>query len=293
MPEQIAHRPWAKPVVAFLFTGQGSQFPAMTAALHRESAAYRHHLDEADAALRPYTDRSVRDLVLGGDTCVDETEFAQPALFAVGYALARTLTAAGAGPAAVLGHSVGEFAAAVIAGALTLDEGARLVAARGRLMQALPAGGGMLAVKAARGELHPHLDAHPQVAVGAVNGPQDTVLSGPREALAQIAEALTEDGIRCRMLDAPLAFHSPLVRPALDRFHAAAATTEPAAPGVPMASTLHGRLLGRQETTDAGYWVRQAAEPVLFADALADLDATIAPHPPHRDRPPRPAAAAG
>lgn len=137
-PAGIGGRPWGRPVVAFLFTGQGSEFPGMTARLHRESAAYRRHLDEADEALAAPLGTSVRDLILGGDDRVHRPEFAQPALFAVGYALARTLTALGIAPAAVLGHSLGEYAAAVTAGALELDEAARLVVRRGALTGELP-----------------------------------------------------------------------------------------------------------------------------------------------------------
>ncbi|MCM2426195.1 type I polyketide synthase [Streptomyces sp. RKAG337] len=275
-PAGVAHRPWSRPVVAFLFTGQGSQFPAMTAGLHRDSAVYRHFLDEADAALAPHTGGSVRDLILGGEQRIHETGNAQPALFAVGYALARTLTELGVRPAAVLGHSIGEYPAAVLAGVLSLDEAARLVAVRGALMQELPAGGGMLAVNASPAELRSLLDDEPQVGLGAVNGPADVVLSGAVQALERITEILRSRGVRTRAVPVSHAFHSPLMAPALTRFAETAGTVAAAPPQVPLASTRYGRML-RDEPMDGAYWTGQAAEPVLFSSALGALNEALAP----------------
>ncbi|MCF3131980.1 type I polyketide synthase [Streptomyces olivochromogenes] len=277
LPEQVAHRPWSRPSVAFLFTGQGAQYAGMTAGLYRESAAYRQHLDAADAALLPYVDTSVRDLLLAGDERGVAGDLTQPALFAVAYALAATLTAFGIRPAAVLGHSVGEFAAAVTAGVLTLDEAAHLVAARGRLMHGLPEGGAMLSVQAGPDALRQLLAEEPQAHIAALNGPRDTVLSGTAEALARIAETLEEAQVRARDLQAPAAFHSPLVRPVLDRLRSAAGSTEPRTPEIPVFSTRYGRLLADTERMDADYWAAQAESPVLFADALADLETVCAP----------------
>lgn len=130
---------------AFVFTGQGSQHPGMTAGLHLHSTGYRTFLEEADAALLPHTRQSMAELILGDDPRIHRTALAQPALFAVGYALARTLQEAGVQPVAVLGHGIGEFAAATVAGALTLDDAAGLVSLRGASMQRLPPGGGMMA----------------------------------------------------------------------------------------------------------------------------------------------------
>jgi acyl transferase domain-containing protein len=271
------HRPWARPVVAFVFTGQGSQFPGMTAALHRESSAYRRHLDEADAALAVHTGSSVRDLILGGDERVHGTEFAQPALFAVGYALARTLTGLGVRPAAVLGHSVGEYAAAVTAGALSLEDAARLVARRAALMRELPPGGGMLAVRAGAGgeELTGILAEEPEVVVAAVNSPVDVVLSGSLEALERIEKTLRGLGTPTRQLEVSHAFHSPLVAPVAQALRAESVSAVP--PAVPLASTRYGRLLGAGEPMDAGYWAGQTEAPVLFADALTALARAAAP----------------
>ncbi|MFJ7591008.1 beta-ketoacyl synthase N-terminal-like domain-containing protein [Streptomyces sp. NPDC097617] len=269
-----AGRPWGRPVVAFLFTGQGSEFPGMTAGLHRESPAYRRHLAEADAAIAAHLGESVSELILSGDERVHRPEFAQPALFAVGYALARTLTSLGITPAAVLGHSLGEYAAAVTAGALDLAEAARLVVRRGALTAELPAGGAMIAVAAGPEEFADLLAGEPGTVVAALNGPADTLLSGPREALERIGRELTGRGVRVGPLPAPYAFHSPLMAPA-----AAALRTETvpcAPPAIPVASTRHGRIL-RHEPMDAGYWADQIEEPVLMDTALGALALDVAP----------------
>ncbi|WP_030692728.1 type I polyketide synthase [Streptomyces globisporus] len=269
-----ALRPRSAPVVAFLFTGQGSQFAGMTADLHRESPAYRRRLDEADAALAPHLGSSVRDLLLSGDERVHRTRYAQPALFAVGHALAATLADLGVRPAAVLGHSVGEFAAAVAAGALELADAARLVAARGALMDELPSGGAMLAVRAGEDRIAGLLAGRaggPGVALAVVNGPEDVVLAGAAEELRRVDRALRREGIRTRFLDVSHAFHTAALRPALGRFGDEARTVRPVRPGVAFASTRYGRTLREGESLDAEYWVGQAAEPVRFDAALAAL----------------------
>ncbi|EFL20198.1 malonate decarboxylase, epsilon subunit [Streptomyces sp. C] len=263
-------------MIGFLFSGQGVQEPGMTAALYRQSPLYRRRLDEADAALAPHLGGSVRDLLLGGDPALHRTRWAQPALFAVGHALAATLSDLGAGPHVVLGHSVGEFAAAVSAGVLTLEEAARLVAERARLMDALPEGGGMLAVRAGREAVEEFLDPGRGVSLAAVNGPRNTVLSGGLAELERVAGVLRGRGAHCRAVGVPHAFHSPLMDPVLEPLAAAAAGITPAAPRIPLASTRYGRLLA-DEPMDGAYWAAQAAGPVLFADALADLVARTAP----------------
>ncbi|GAA2939117.1 type I polyketide synthase [Streptomyces enissocaesilis] len=262
--------PAGRPRTAFLFTGQGSQYPAMTAGLYRDSALYRAFLDEADAALLPHTGRSVRDLILGGDEAVHRTRWTQPALFAVGYALGRTLAELGVRPALLLGHSVGEYAAACLAGALPLEGAARLIAARGELMQELPEGGGMMSVRAPADSLRERVAAEPLVGVAAVNGPQATVLSGDLAALARIESGLQAEDVRTRRLQVSHAFHSPLMRPMLDRFALIATEVGGGVPEVPVYSTVRGRVLDG-EAMDAAYWVEHVGAPVLFADAAARL----------------------
>ena len=256
--------------VAFLFTGQGSQYPGMTAGLHRESPLYRRFLDEADAALLPHTGTSVRQLILDGDEAVHRTGFTQPALFAVGWALGRTLTELGAEPAVLLGHSVGEFAAAALAGALTLEGAARLVAARGRLMQQLPAGGGMLAVREGHEALAARLAGEPDVSVAVVNGPDATVLAGDLAALERVEKELGSEDVTTRRLNVSHAFHSPLMEPMLEEFAEVAREVGGGVPRLPLYSTVHGRLL-ESEAMDAAYWVAHVRSPVLYADAAAAL----------------------
>ncbi len=269
-----AGRPWGRPVVAFLFTGQGSEFPGMTAGLHRESPAYRRHLAEADAAIAVHLGESVSELILSGDERVRRPEFAQPALFAVGYALARTLGSLGITPAAVLGHSLGEYAAAVTAGALDLAEAARLVVRRGALTADLPGGGAMIAAATGPEELAALLADEPGTVVAALNGPADTVLSGPRAALERIGRELAGRGVRVAPLPVPYAFHSPLMAPAAAALRTG--TVRCAPPTVPVASTRYGRMLGH-EPMDADYWADQIEEPVLMDTALEALVLDVGP----------------
>lgn len=262
--------PAEPPLPAWLFTGQGAQYPGMAARLHRESALFRHHFDAADTALRPHTDGSVRELLLGADPAVHRTGWAQPALFAVGYALGASLADLGVRPQLLLGHSVGEYAAAVLAGALPLDAASRLIAARGALMQQLPDGGGMIAVRSPAEPLREYVDHEPLVGYAALNGPASTVLSGDLAALNRIAEALSGRQISVRRLEVSHAFHSPLMRPVLDPFHQLAEEIGGGVPTVPVYSTLRGKLL-ESEPMDATYWTEHISAPVLFADAAAQL----------------------
>ncbi|MFP3992328.1 beta-ketoacyl synthase N-terminal-like domain-containing protein [Streptomyces sp. E11-3] len=272
----VIDRPASAPTVAFLFSGQGSHFPAMTAGLYQDCATYRHFMDEADAALSPYTGASVRDLILAADPRVHQTAFTQPALFAVGYALARTLVELGIEPEALLGHGVGEFAAAVIGGALSLADAARLVAARGALMQYLPSGGAMYAVRAGQDTLRELVEAEPDVEFAAFNGPRDVVLSGSRPALERLVDGLAEHGVRGRDLGVAHAFHSALMEPAAERFAAVVSALDTAPSRIPFFSTLRGGPTG-DDPLDGAYWTAQARQPVRFDAALASLTETVAP----------------
>ncbi|MDB1089570.1 acyltransferase domain-containing protein [Streptomyces sp. ACA25] len=254
---------------AFVFTGLGAQHPGMTAALYIQCPDYRTALDEAAEALLPYTGVSVVDLILSGDTRLHQTAFAQPSLFAVGYALARMLEQAGVVPAAVLGQGIGEYAAAVVVGALTLPDAAKLVAIRGAFLQYLPSGGGMMATG-----LSPYEAAHlaaPEatVGIGVINGPRSTVLSGDRGALERIEDQLRARGQRCIHLPGTHAFHSPLMEPAVPRFEAVARRLPGGAPRLPFYSTVRGRLT--TEPLHSGYWTEQITAPVRFAEAARQL----------------------
>ncbi|WP_240135216.1 type I polyketide synthase [Streptomyces sp. MUM 178J] len=259
------------PTVAFAFTGQGAQHPGMTASLYRHSALYRAFLDEASAALEPHTRAPVRETILAGDPAVHRTGLAQPALFAVEYALARTLMELGVRPVAVVGHSVGEFAAAVVAEALDLADAARLVAVRGTLMQRLPEGGGMLATRARPAEAAALVADEPSVGVAALNGPGSTVLSGDLTALGRVRARLEERGLACTPLTVSHAFHSPLMAPVLRDFEEAASRVTSGRPRLPFHSTVRGRLLAPGEDLDAAYWTEHIASTVLFEAAARSL----------------------
>ncbi|MGK5627332.1 acyltransferase domain-containing protein [Streptomyces sp. URMC 123] len=254
---------------AFVFTGQGCQHPGMTSGLYLHSTGYRTFLDEAADALLPYTGLSIVDLILSNDVRVHQTAFAQPALFAVEYALARTLEEAGIQPVAVLGHGIGEFAAATVAGALSLADAAKLVAVRGAFMQYLPSGGGMMATCAAPYEAAELAAAEPGVDIGAINAAKATVLSGDLKGLERIQERLEARGIACLPLKVTHAFHSPLMEPMLSKFQVVARRLPGGAARLPFYSTVHGRMT--TEPLYAPYWTEHITAPVRFADAARAL----------------------
>jgi 8-amino-7-oxononanoate synthase len=246
----------------WLFSGQGTQFPGMATALYESSAVFREAFDEVDAAMAPHLNARIRDVM--NDEAVDRTGFAQPAIFALQYAQAQALLRLGAEPAWLLGHSIGEYAAAAIAEVLSLDDACRLVVARGRLMQQLPAGGGMLAVRANVGDVSGFpLD------LAAVNGPSEIVLSGAKEAIEDAARTLQQARITVRQLNVSHAFHSQLMEPMTAAFASIAAECSYELPAFPIFSTLHGRLLGDDEPMDADYWTAHVRATVRFADAAA------------------------
>jgi len=258
------------PRIAFAFTGQGAQYPGMTARLYLGHDGYRRHLDAAAEALRPYTGTSVTDLIVRGDLRVHQTGFTQPTMFAIEYALAATLLDAGIRPVAVIGHSIGEFAASVVAGGLCLDDAALLVAVRGAYMQYLPSGGGMLAVRAAPEELEHFVQRSAKVGFGAFNGPRATVLSGDLGALEHIHDELTRRKVAARLLQVSHGFHSPLMQPMLQRFARVASRVPPNPPKLAFYSTVRGRRL-LNEALGALYWTEHISAPVRFAQAAQRL----------------------
>ncbi|WP_335984370.1 type I polyketide synthase, partial [Streptomyces sp. CA2R106] len=261
--------------VGLVFAGQGSQWTGMGRELYGSSPLFAEVFDQVCGLLQTElgTAVPVRDVVLGVEGVdaglADQTLYAQTGLFAFEVALAAVLEAAGVRPDAVVGHSVGEVAAAYVAGVLSLPDAAKLVAVRARLMQELPSGGAMASIKAPEAEVVASFaDVTGDIAVAAVNGPDSVVVSGAVEAVDALVELWRERGRRVRPLRVSHAFHSPAMDPVLDGLGATAQEIEHSRPKVLWAGALTGALVS---DPDAGYWTAQARQAVRFADAVAAL----------------------
>ncbi|MEU8385433.1 type I polyketide synthase, partial [Streptosporangium sp. NPDC048865] len=265
------------PRVAFLFAGQGSQYFGMARELYETEPVFREVFDRCERTLAPLLGASLSDLMMYGDdpALIDETRVTQPALVTVEIALAALWESWGVTPAVLMGHSVGEIAAAIHAEVLDLETGLTLIAERARLMQATERGA-MLAVVAGETDVAGWI-AGRDLDVAAVNGPESTVVSGPSEAMDEFVGWLQDQGVRHRRLSVSHAFHSRLLDPMIGDFTAAVAAMEMRDPQVPIISNLTGRLVAPGEY-DAEYWARHAREPVRFhagAQRLADLDVDV------------------
>lgn len=276
-----------QPRVAFLFTGQGAQYTGMSQALYKREPVFRDALDRCAELLAPHLDLPLIDLLFGEATSqLDQTTYTQPALFALEYALSELWRSWGITPVAVLGHSVGEYVAAVVAGVLSLEDGLNLIAARGRLMGSLPAGGTMAAIFAPLQQVEAAIAPYAeQLAVAAVNGPEHTVISGTAEAVAAVMAQFTARDVRAQRLTVSHAFHSPLMEPILDSFERVVAGVGLRPARLPLISNLSGAPAG-DEVLRPAYWRQHLREAVRFGagvEALrqlgADVLVEVGPHP--------------
>lgn len=272
----------AQPKIAFLFTGHGAQYREMSRELYQTQPLFRHSIDRCDEIIRAgnYLDCSLLDILyLQGDPAekalIDIFAYAQPALFALEYALAQLWLAWGITPDVVMGHSTGEYVAACVAGVFSLEDGLKLVAERGSLMQNVAQAGGMVAVTASEADvttlLQEIVPMYPDmVAIAAINGPESVVVSGVREALDALCAALRLQAIKHERLAIPVAAHSPLMRPVLAEFAPLTEQVHYATPTITLISNVTGEI-ATSEVTTAEYWRRHLLQPVRFAQSMQTI----------------------
>ncbi|MBU8897887.1 SDR family NAD(P)-dependent oxidoreductase [Corallococcus sp. M34] len=277
-PSMFQGKQEGTPRCAFLFTGQGAQWLGMGEELFRTEPLFRRTLLRCDEVLAPMLGQSLTSLLYPAArderarARLDETGCTQPALFALEYALAQVWMQWGLTPEAVMGHSVGEFVAACVAGVFTLEEGLELIATRARLMQSLPAGGAMAAVSTDAVTAEALLSKHGRrVSLAAINGPRSVVLSGDEDAVRDCLAELARDGKRGTLLRVSHAFHSARMDPILDAFERAVAKVRLQPPSIPLISNVSGEEAG-QEVTRPRYWVDHLRQPVLFARGMETLE---------------------